>query len=406
MTNAAVFFDLAAVTASPDPGPPGPEWSGRPLDEVLAAGAARFRGGEAAGLHYEAWSRVRDERRRGALTVLVSSATRDAVQPVANELGVDAVVCRELRCDATGTYFGPRPPTKSLGDSVRAFAKEHKLALTQCEAYVARQSDPTLADAVGRTTVLDCVDRRAGRVGATRTAATYAAFLGSAGIGLMAGVASGSRRRGADAMSRSFAVVGPLTSGIEIDVQGEDHLRAERPAVFMINHQSSLVDAIVTFRLLRSGFRPVAKKEVRDVPLLGTATWLADWAYVERVGDRTTAVQAVADGVAKLREGVSVIMAPEGTRSVGPTPGPFKKGGFYMAREAEVPVIPIVMRNSGELMWRNGRALKAGTVDVCVLPPIRCDWSDQEFGQNVDEVRQMFVDVLEDWPKPETSQRT
>lgn len=61
-------------------------------------------------------------------------------------------------------------------------------------------------------------------------------------------------------------------------------------------------------------------------------------------------------------------------------------------------MVPIVMRNTGELMWRNAKVLQSGTVDVVVHPPIRCDWSDDEFTQRVADVRQLYVDTLEDWP--------
>ena len=74
--------------------------------------------------------------------------------------------------------------------------------------------------------------------------------------------------------------------------------------------------------------------------------------------------------VDKLREGVSIAIAPEGTRSVSYRLGPFKKGAFHIAMQAGVPVVPIVIRNAGELMWRNSFWLRPGTVDVRVLKPI------------------------------------
>lgn len=70
-----------------------------------------------------------------------------------------------------------------------------------------------------------------------------------------------------------------------------------------------------------------------------------------------------------------------------------------MARAAGVPVVPVVVRNAGELMWRNGRALRGGTVEVLVQPPIWCgDWADDELSARVAEVWQLYVDTLERWP--------
>ena len=73
----------------------------------------------------------------------------------------------------------------------------------------------------------------------------------------------------------------------------------------------------------------------------------------------------------KLADGVSIAIAPEGTRSLSDRLGPFKKGAFHIAMQAGVPIVPIVIRNAGELMWRNSFWLRPGTVDVRVLEPDR-----------------------------------
>lgn len=79
--------------------------------------------------------------------------------------------------------------------------------------------------------------------------------------------------------------------------------------------------------------------------------------------------------------------------------GRFKKGAFHIARQASVQVIPVVIRNAGELMWREDAAMRAGTVDICVLDPIDvCAWEADELDDRIAEVRQLFVDTIEDWP--------
>ena len=88
---------------------------------------------------------------------------------------------------------------------------------------------------------------------------------------------------------------------------------------------------------------------------------LADMAFVDR-GNTTQAKAALAPAVARLREGISLVMAPEGTRSATPALGPFKKGAFHVAMQAGVPIVPIVIRNAGELMWRGASTIREGTV--------------------------------------------
>jgi putative phosphoserine phosphatase/1-acylglycerol-3-phosphate O-acyltransferase len=79
--------------------------------------------------------------------------------------------------------------------------------------------------------------------------------------------------------------------------------------------------------------------------------------------------------------------------------GTFKKGAFHMAMQGGVPVVPIVIRNAGELLWRGSTFMRSGTVDVAVLPPVSVeDWTVADLGRRVAETRQMFVRTLAEWP--------
>jgi putative phosphoserine phosphatase / 1-acylglycerol-3-phosphate O-acyltransferase len=100
-----------------------------------------------------------------------------------------------------------------------------------------------------------------------------------------------------------------------------------------------------------------------------------------------------------VREGYSIAISPEGTRSPTPTVGPFKKGAFHMAMQAGVPIVPLVIRNAGELLWRGSKVMRSGTVDIHVLEPISvADWTADTLTERVNEVRDLFVRTLEDWP--------
>jgi putative phosphoserine phosphatase/1-acylglycerol-3-phosphate O-acyltransferase len=84
--------------------------------------------------------------------------------------------------------------------------------------------------------------------------------------------------------------------------------------------------------------------------------------------------------------------------------GRFKKGAFHLALQAGVPMVPIVIRNSGEVMWARSNVVRPGTVQVRVLPPVSTrGWSAEDLDARVAEVRQMFLDALASWPllKPE-----
>ncbi|HEY5857640.1 MAG TPA: lysophospholipid acyltransferase family protein [Aldersonia sp.] len=92
------------------------------------------------------------------------------------------------------------------------------------------------------------------------------------------------------------ADLGLALSGVDVRVQGEEHLWSHRPAVFVFNHQSSLVDGLLIFRLLRKNFTGVAKKEAANMPAFGPILRLADVAFVDR-GNTAQAKQALAPAV-------------------------------------------------------------------------------------------------------------
>ena len=103
-----------------------------------------------------------------------------------------------------------------------------------------------------------------------------------------------------------------------------------------------------------------------------------------------------------------MVISPEGTRSVTPAVGQFKKGGFHLAMQAGVPIVPIVIRNAGEIMWRDAKIAHSGTIDVIVHPPIATDsWRREDLDAAVARVHQLYVDTLEDWPaepRPESGE--
>ena len=152
-------------------------------------------------------------------------------------------------------------------------------------------------------------------------------------------------------------------------MHGAHHIWDAQPAVFLFNHQSQL-DVLVLGGLLRGNFAPVAKKELATNPLFGPLMRLLETAFIDRA-DNAQARKALEPAVERLRSGVSVVIAPEGTRSPTPSPGSFKKGAFHLAMQAGVPVVPLVFRNTGELMSRNAMIIHPGVVQVAVLPADR-----------------------------------
>ena len=93
------------------------------------------------------------------------------------------------------------------------------------------------------------------------------------------------------------------------------------------------------------------------------------------------------------------MVAPEGTRVQDDELAPFKKGAFRIAMASGLPIVPIVIRNAEVIGGHSALAMYPGTVDVAVLPPISvADWKVEELDQRIEEVRQLYISTLEDWP--------
>jgi putative phosphoserine phosphatase/1-acylglycerol-3-phosphate O-acyltransferase len=128
-----------------------------------------------------------------------------------------------------------------------------------------------------------------------------------------------------------------------------------------------------------------------------------DAAFIDRA-DTASAVAALAPIEEAARKGLSIVVAPEGTRLDTQSVGPFKKGAFRIAMAAGLPVVPIVIRNSDSVAGRNSTTLNPGTVDVVVLPPVSAaDWTTRDLQERIEEIRMAYVNLLAEWPAPGTA---
>jgi HAD superfamily hydrolase (TIGR01490 family) len=401
-------------------------WAGRSEDELVELGERLWSQGIAGSLYPEAWRLVEAHRRAGHTVVLASSATRFQVEPAARAMGVEHVLVTPVEIEnglCTGRPGGPPLWRAGKAAAVRAFGADHGIDMINSYAYSNGAEDVAFLATVGRSRALNpepglAVEaarknwpiahfRSRGRPGAREVARTLGVLggtLGGFGTGIALGavnalMGTGTRRDAVDLALTLGGEFGTALGGVKLDVRGAEHLVDPRPAVFLFNHQSQL-DVIIIAKLLRSGFSAVAKKEAANIPGFGLAFRLADVAFVDRT-NTASAKAALEPAVQRLREGVSLVIAPEGTRSATPALGRFKKGAFHVAMQAGVPIVPIVIRNAGELMWRGASTVREGTVQVTVLPPIpTTDWTVEELDKHVEEVRDRYVETLSGWDGP------
>ncbi len=136
----------------------------------------------------------------------------------------------------------------------------------------------------------------------------------------------------------------------------------------MANHQGAF-DIFALLAYLPIHFKWLAKEELFRIPIFGWAMGAAGYISIDRRGKKK-ALESIENAVTKIREGASVLIFPEGTRSPDGKIHPFKKGGFTLAIKAGVPIIPISIRGSREVLPRDSFRLKPGEIEIAIGKPI------------------------------------
>ncbi len=164
--------------------------------------------------------------------------------------------------------------------------------------------------------------------------------------------------------ARWWAKIQLLVSGVRVKVGGLEHLDKERPYIYMSNHQGSY-DIFALLSCLPVQFRWIAKKELFAIPILGWAMGAANYISIDRSG-RRRALESIERAARKIKGGVSVVIFPEGTRSRDGSIQPFKRGGFTLALKSGVPIIPITINGSRDVMARDSMRVRPGEIRVSV----------------------------------------
>jgi putative phosphoserine phosphatase/1-acylglycerol-3-phosphate O-acyltransferase len=350
---------------------------------------------------------------------IATSATRYQAAPIAEELGIEHLLCTRATVRGgrlTGGVEGAPLWGAGKAAAVCDFAKQHGIVLSRSYGYANGNEDIAFLNTVGHATAVNpkpaliaaadregwtvsrfSARRKASALTRARSLGAYCALAATSLGGLVYAVTTGKKRKAAELVSALGSDAMLAITGVKVEAQGERHLWAHRPALFLFNHQS-IVDGYVLLTLLRRGFTGIAKKEVAKMPLLGQILRAMDFAFIDRSNTRS-AKEAMQPAIDRLRHGMSIVIAPEGTRSLTPRLGQFKKGAFHIAIEAGAPVVPVVIRNTYEVMPRGSLLFRPGTVQVCVLPPIDVTtWKVEELDRRVADVRALFQRTLDNWP--------
>jgi 1-acyl-sn-glycerol-3-phosphate acyltransferase len=169
-------------------------------------------------------------------------------------------------------------------------------------------------------------------------------------------------------MGRLGVRIGFALARIRIVTHGIEKISAASHFIYMMNHNSNL-DAPAVFMKLPGPVRVLGKKELFRLPVLATAMRMGGFVPVDR-SNRERAIESARSAARIAASGASFLIAPEGTRSRTGDLLPFKKGGFHIAIDSQVPVLPITVVGAFELMPPGSYAIRPGVIEIFFHDPI------------------------------------
>ncbi|SHJ30581.1 1-acyl-sn-glycerol-3-phosphate acyltransferase [Malonomonas rubra DSM 5091] len=176
-------------------------------------------------------------------------------------------------------------------------------------------------------------------------------------------------------------------AGLKITVKGSENIPRDQPVVYIVNHSSNF-DIPVLYAGLPLQFRWMAKKELFDVPLFGLAMRRCGYIPIDR-SDRRKAMHSMNDAAKQIQAGASVIIFPEGTRTPDGHLQEFKKGGFLIAIKAQVPIVPVAITGSFNVMSKDSLRINKSDIEMEIFPPITTE------GLKNAETKQLMAQVRE-----------
>ena len=197
------------------------------------------------------------------------------------------------------------------------------------------------------------------------------------------------------ALARAWARFLLKVSGVKVRVEGIEHIDPNGSYIFIANHLSYM-DTPVILAHIPVQFRFLAKRGLFKIPLLGTHLGRAGHIPVPRGDPRASVktMQTAAEVIQKKK--ISLLVFPEGGRSHDGILRPFKEGGAYIAIRAGVPLIPVVLIGTREVLPFGGGIVKPGHVTLRILKPIpTTDLTLKARGPVTDQLREQILNELE-----------
>lgn len=186
------------------------------------------------------------------------------------------------------------------------------------------------------------------------------------------------------------------TFDMQLTIEGRENIPAG-PCAFYVNHQG-YGDIPTMFKVCEGkqvGF--VAKEDAKKIPLIGKWIDSTEGVFIKR-GETREGLKAIKEGAEKLKNGYSLIIFPEGTRSHGSNMGEFKAGSFKLATKAGVPIVPVTVNGTYHMFEDRDVITNGAVIDVIVHPPIETAGlsraEERELPKQVEDIVRGGLDLL------------
>ena len=184
-------------------------------------------------------------------------------------------------------------------------------------------------------------------------------------------------------------------SRVPVRVDGLSNIEPGKSYVYMANHSSNF-DIPVLLGYLPVQFRWLAKAELFKIPGFGRAMRGAGYVKIDRF-NQESAFESINEAAQKMKNGVSVMIFPEGTRSMDGRIKSFKKGGFVMAIDSGVPIVPVIIRGTWPMMARSSLRINHGDVEMEIAKPIdTIGYSRETKEELMDKVRSVICQKFDE----------
>ena len=188
-------------------------------------------------------------------------------------------------------------------------------------------------------------------------------------------------------------------SGVRLKVNGLENVDDNVPRIYISNHQSYF-DIFALFAALPIDFKYVLKEELTKIPLFGSVVVRAGHISIDRKNPRK-ALKSMREAAQKIRNGISVVIFPEGTRSVDGMVQPFKRGSFRMALQSGCELVPVAIINSRNIMSIESWRINRGPITINIGKPISAtDYAKRDTNRLMAFMRETIIAQMNDVPEP------